>query len=102
MRVLPMNIDQQQLEAFCRKHRVAVFSLFGSILREDFGNASDVDVLVSFEKGTTLTLDSYVEMREELQAFFGGREIDLVEMERLGDPYRRDEILKTREIIYGG
>lgn len=100
MRTLPVNINQQDLATFARKWGVREVSLFGSILRDDFGPASDVDVLVTFGEGGTLTLDSYVGMREELSAIFGGRKIDLVEKDRLADPYRRHEILRTHEAIY--
>lgn len=98
MKLLPLNLPS--LAAFCQKWHVAELSLFGSILRDDFRPDSDVDVLVRFEPPHTLTLDSYTDMREELSALFGGREIDLVEERRLADPYRRHEILSTREIVY--
>ena len=102
MRALPVRVNQEDLAAFARKWGVRELSLFGSILREDFGPGSDVDVLVTFGAGGTLTLESYVGMREELSALFGGREIDLVEAGRLADPYRRHEILRTHEAIYAG
>lgn len=35
----------EQIRAFCRKHRVRHMLLFGSVLREDFGPESDIDVL---------------------------------------------------------
>ena len=43
-------IPQEQIEAFCRKWRVREFSLFGSVLRDDFRPDSDVDVLVVFDE----------------------------------------------------
>jgi len=102
MRALPVSINQRDLATFARKWGVRELSLFGSILRNDFGPASDVDVLVTFGEGRTMTFDSYVGMREELSALFGGREIDLVETGRLTDPYRRHEIMRTHEAIYAG
>ena len=102
MPLMSIAIDRDRLAAFCRKHGVAELSLFGSVLRDDFRSDSDVDVLVQFQDGKTLTLDSYVEMREELSRLFDGREVDLVEQRRLADPYRRHEIMRTREAIYGG
>ena len=44
-------LDQAQLARFCRRHYIRRLSLFGSVLREDFGPDSDVDVLVEFEPG---------------------------------------------------
>jgi uncharacterized protein len=100
MQMMAAEIDREGIRAFCLRWGVREFSLFGSILREDFGPGSDVDVLVTFNEGGALTFDSYVGMREELSALFGGREVDLVETGRLADPYRRYEILRTREVVY--
>ena len=51
MRALPVSIKQRDIEEFARKWGVRELSLFGSILREDFGPGSDVDVLVTFNEG---------------------------------------------------
>lgn len=40
---------------FCRRHQILRLSLFGSVLREDFTPASDVDFLVEFLPGTRVT-----------------------------------------------
>ena len=90
----------KQIEEFCRKHRVAELSLFGSILRDDFGPESDVDVLIVLEPGYTFTPDSYLDMRDELSAMFDGREIDLVQKRLLKNPFRRREILATARVLY--
>jgi len=44
-----MEIDRKRIAEFCRRWKIAEFSLFGSALREDFETQSDVDVLVGFE-----------------------------------------------------
>jgi hypothetical protein len=44
-------IDRQKIAQFCKKHHIRKLSLFGSVLRDDFGPDSDVDVLVEFEEG---------------------------------------------------
>ena len=94
-----VQLDQAVLEAFCRKWRIRELSLFGSALRDDFGPDSDLDFLVSFEPETRLDIDTLLDMKEELEAHFG-RPVDLVEKEALRNPWRRHEILKTREVIY--
>jgi hypothetical protein len=75
-------------------------SLFGSALRSDFRSDSDVDVLVSFEAGAAMTFEGFIEMRDELSEMMGGRNIDLVEKRLVKNPFRRHEILTTREIVY--
>ena len=94
-----LDIPLGRIEAFCRKWQVREFSLFGSVLRDDFRPDSDVDVLVSFEPEAPWDLFHLVEMRDELIALFG-RDVDLVEKEGLRNPFRRRAILNTREVIY--
>ncbi|MEW6777828.1 MAG: nucleotidyltransferase family protein [Bdellovibrionota bacterium] len=65
-------IDRERLSAFCRKHHVRRLSLFGSVLREDFGPESDVDVLVEFEEGHTPGF-AFFGMQEELSEILGRR-----------------------------
>ena len=44
-----ISIDRDAVSAFCRRHHIMRLALFGSVLRNDFGPDSDVDVLVEFE-----------------------------------------------------
>ncbi len=88
-----------EIENFSRRWKIKEFSLFGSVLREDFGPQSDVDVLVSFGKGAAWSLFDLVEMKAELEKIFG-REVDLVEEESLRNPFRRHAIMSGREVIY--
>ena len=50
---LPIDVNPEELNSFCRKWRVRELALFGSVVRGDFGPDSDVDVLVSFSPNTT-------------------------------------------------
>jgi len=93
-------LDRVALAGFCRKWRVRELSVFGSALRDDFNADSDLDFLVSFEPDSAWNLLDLVTMQDELSALTG-REVDLVEKEGLRNPYRRAEILSTREVIHG-
>jgi len=95
----PIPVDPAQIIAFCRKWKVREFSIFGSVLREDFGPESDVDVLVSFEPDAPWSYFEWADMTDELKAIFG-REVDLVEKESLQNPYRRHAILSSRRVLY--
>jgi len=44
-----LTFDPERISEFCRRHHIRRLALFGSVLRADFGPASDVDVLVEFE-----------------------------------------------------
>jgi len=94
-----LEIPLARIEAFCRKWKIKEFALFGSVLREDFLPDSDIDVLVSFEPGGGITFDNRVEMQDELAEIFG-REVDLVEKDAIRNPFRRHNILTTREVVY--
>ena len=75
-------------------------SLFGSVLREDFGSDSDVDVLVTFEDKVPWSLLDVIAAEQELEELFG-RKVDLVEKKCLRNPFRRHSILSTMQVIYG-
>jgi uncharacterized protein len=100
MKTTSIDVSEKSIEAFCRKWKVRELSLFGSALREDFGPDSDVDVLVSFAPGDGMTLESFMQMREELSGMFGGRPVDLVEKRLVRNPYRRHAILTSRRVLY--
>jgi len=88
-----------EIESFSHRWKIKEFSLFGSVLRKDFGPQSDVDVLVSFVEGAAWSLFDLVEMKAELEKIFG-REVDLVEKDSLRNPFRRHAIMSGREVIY--
>jgi len=94
-----LHIPTDRIVAFCEKWKVSELSLFGSVLREDFGPESDVDVLVSFMPGASYGIDEHVAMVGELREMFG-REVDLVRDGSLKNPFRRHEILSTRRVIH--
>ncbi len=94
-------IPAEGIAAFCERWQVTELALFGSVLREDFGPDSDIDVLVSFEDGARRTLFDMVRMEEELKTLFG-REVDLVSrrgIERSSNQLRREAILESAETI---
>ena len=100
---LPVSIPQDRIAAFCRANGIAGLALFGSVLRDDFGPGSDIDLLVRFEDGARPTLFDFGRMERELSAIFG-REVDLVSrraIERSANAIRRNAILNAAEPIYG-
>jgi len=70
-----ISIDREKIADFCRRHHIKRLSLFGSVLRDDFGPASDFDVLVEFEAGHVPGL-AFFSMEEELSKIIG-RNVDL-------------------------
>ncbi len=96
-----IKIPRQKVAKFCQKHHIRKLAFFGSILREDFGPASDVDVLVEFEPGKTPGL-AFFRMQEELKQILG-REVDLLTfkgIEASKNYIRRKAILESAQVFY--
>jgi uncharacterized protein len=91
-------IDPEKLEEFCRRNHIRKLSLFGSVLREDFGPDSDVDVLVEFEKGHVPGLIGIAGMEIEL-AEIVGRKVDLRTPQDLSK-YFRQEVVDSAVLQY--
>ncbi|MCB0219296.1 MAG: nucleotidyltransferase family protein [Chrysiogenetes bacterium] len=92
-----IDIDREQIAEFCRRHHIRKLSLFGSVLREDFGPDSDVDVLVEFEEGHTPGL-AFFGMEIELAELLG-RKVDFLTPEFIS-PCFRDNALRESEPVY--
>jgi predicted nucleotidyltransferase len=92
-----LEIPPERVAEFCRRHRIRRLALFGSVLRDDFGPESDVDVLVEFETGYRPGL-AFFGVQEELAELFG-RPVDLNTAQDLSR-YFREDVLHTAEVIY--
>jgi len=98
---MPANVDldQEKIASFCRQNRIVRLALFGSVLRDDFGPESDVDVLVEFEPDARVGLLTLAGMEIELSEIIG-RKVDMRTAEDLSR-YFRDEVLAEAEVQYG-
>ena len=96
-RVRHVECPTQALADLCRRHHILRLSLFGSVLRDDFGPDSDVDVLVEFEPNRTPGLGFFA-IQEELSELLG-RQVDLCTPDCLSR-YFRDRVLDEAESIY--
>jgi len=92
-----IDIPEEMIAEFCRKHRIRRLALFGSILRDDFTPDSDIDVLVEFEPGATPGWE-FFGMQDELSEIFG-RKVDLNTRGFLSK-YFRDEVLQEARELY--
>ena len=99
MRRKKFRVPRKKITEFCQRWSITEFSLFGSVLREDFRPDSDIDVLVSIDPGAHIGLLEIAQMQIELENVFK-RPVDLVEKEGLRNPYRKREILRTAQVIY--
>jgi predicted nucleotidyltransferase len=99
---LRLSVPRGAIEEFCRRWKIDELSFFGSILRDDFGPDSDVDVLVAFGPDARWGGFDLVEMRDELSALVG-RPVDLLtrrSLEASKNWIRRKEILGSAEPFF--
>ena len=97
-----LSVPEEEIAEFCRRWKITELALFGSVLREDFDPASDVDVLVSFAPDAHWGLFALVQMQEELEGILD-REIDLVSrraVEQSENYIRGKSILSNVEVVY--
>lgn len=94
-----IEASPDNLARFCSKWKISELSLFGSVLREDFRPDSDIDVLATFTPEARWSLFNFSRMQDELSGILG-RSVDLVDIRGLRNPYRRREILATKEVVY--
>ena len=88
-----------EIEAFCQRWKVVEFALFGSVLRDDFNSNSDIDILVTFAPDHGWNLFDLMDMQDELESYLQ-RPVDLLQKKELVNPYRRESILQTHQVIY--
>lgn len=98
MLIHDIQLDEEEIRAFCRRHGIARLSLFGSILREDFGPQSDVDFLVEFQPDRAVSLFDLGGMNMELRELLQ-RDVDIRTPQDLSR-YFRDEIIKSARLLY--
>jgi len=93
-----IDLPAERIAEFCRRHHIRKLSLFGSVLRDDFGPDSDVDVLVEFEPGRTPGL-AIIRIEDELSELLGGRKVDLVLESALNRRIRK-HVIEEAEVRY--
>jgi predicted nucleotidyltransferase len=94
-----VSCDRERLVIFCRRRGIRKLALFGSILRDDFGPESDIDVLIEFLPGQRVNLLDMVDMEEELSDIMGGMKVDL---RTPGDLHQRfrNKVINEAEVLY--
>lgn len=98
MALTPLPVSPDLLADFCRRHGIRRLALFGSVLRDDFGPESDIDVLVDYEPGER-PFRATLQAKEDLSALLGGREVDLISRSSL-NRWVRDRVFAEEEVLY--
>jgi hypothetical protein len=91
--------NRKDIISISKKWKIKELAVFGSVLRDDFTQDSDIDILIQFEANTHYSLFDLVDLKDELEQALG-RSVDLVEKSSITNPFRKDEILRTAKIIF--
>ncbi|MGK7881814.1 MAG: nucleotidyltransferase family protein [Crocosphaera sp.] len=97
-----LKISPETLAKLCQENKIKELAVFGSILREDFNNNSDIDLLVSYQPTAKRGLIQKIQMIETLKLLFN-RDVDLVSKKAIENSHnwiRRQNILDSAEVIY--
>jgi len=98
MNVIERNINQ--VVSLCKKHKVRMLYIFGSVLTDRFTDDSDVDFLVEFENVDIQDyFDNYMDFKEKLEALLN-RQVDLVENQAIRNPIFRMVIDRDKRLVY--
>ena len=93
-----IEIDEVKLAEICRRYHVRELALFGSVLRDDFRDDSDIDVLVEFEPDARIGFIALQDFHEELETLLG-RSVDVVTRKGL-NRFLRDPVLSSARVVY--
>ena len=93
-----IEISKDRIAEFCRLNHIRRLALFGSVLRDDFGPDSDVDVLVEFEPGVRVGMITLAGFEIDLSRLLG-RRVEMHTTKGL-DPHFRDDVLDLAEVQY--
>jgi uncharacterized protein len=99
MQIGHITVKDKELLDIIRKYGLSEVAAFGSVLRDDFNDESDIDLLVVFQNGKGKSLFDIIDLKSDMEMLIG-RNVDIVEKEALKNPYRKEEILKTAKVIY--
>jgi uncharacterized protein len=99
MNKIKIDLPREKIAEFCKRNHIRRLSLFGSVLREDFRQDSDVDMLIEFEPGMGPGFFGLASMERELCTILG-RKVDLRTPQELSR-YFRQEVLDAAEVQYG-
>lgn len=99
MNLIERNIEK--LEKLCDKYNVSKLYVFGSAISGKFRKDSDIDFLVTFDKiELSEYADNYFDFKFSLEDLFN-RKIDLLEEKAIKNPFLKQSIDTSKELIYG-
>lgn len=95
-----IDMHKDQVQNLCASHKVKSLYSFGSVNTTEFSNSSDIDLVVDFEINDPIEYaDNYFDLKFELERIFD-RSIDLLESKAIRNPYIKENIDKSKILVY--
>ena len=99
MKFPKIEISEEIIKSLSVKYHIKELSFFGSVLREDFNENSDIDILIEFIDKSEYSLFDLFLIKEDFEANLG-KTVDLIEKDSLRNPYRRENIIRNSRVVY--
>jgi len=96
-----LSAFKNEINALCANHKVRSLYAFGSVLTSNFNTNSDIDLIVDFKEIDVKDYaDNYFGFKFSLQDIFN-RPVDLLEEQAIKNPYFKQVVNQTKELVYG-
>ena len=96
-----LSAYKNEINKLCATHKVRSLYAFGSVLNSNFNINSDIDLIVDFmDVDVNNYVDNYFDFKFSLQDIFK-RPVDLLEEQAIKNPYFRQAVDQTKELVYG-
>ncbi len=92
--------NRSELRRLGEKYQVSKMYVFGSVTNDSFSESSDIDILISFNDiPIDQYTDNFFELHDDLEKLFG-RKVDLLTESSISNPFFKEELQNTRQLIY--
>ena len=99
---LPVSLRNEdlveRLSEICAGNEIVFVGIFGSYLKDEQTDASDIDLMIEFREGSRKSLLDIVRIEAELSYVFG-KKVDLLTPGGIS-PYLKDEIINSMKVVY--
>jgi len=89
---------KNKLENICLKNDIVYMGIFGSFIRKEQTQKSDIDLIIKYDKSKQKSLLDLIHTENELSKMFK-RKVDLLTPDSIS-PYLRNDILNSMKVIY--
>ena len=90
-----------KIRELCRKYNLLSVHLFGSVLRKEFNERSDIDLFVDFRRDSFHgAFDQFMNFKSDMEDLFE-RRVDLISRSTIRNQILKSEINSSKVLIYG-